>query len=345
MSIISQPITAKKGEVSYRRSLYRQHCKDDNCFNEEYSTAEMQKVIDDKIKNHTNDFTQLQKTYVLSPFLEIGAGYAQSSLVLANVFSAKGYAVDIALAPLKSATSIAKRYAFSKLPALLVADAERLPFADNSFPFIFCYQTLHHFPNPKKVISEVHRVLAPGGVFYFGEEPIGQQFGLRLWNRPTKLRWWEKVLKATLILPFVSKIGKTEIDHGILEEAFSVSIWKEALQIFETCTLKLSPFPKGFPGNMQKTHNTWAKENIPTKLCRLQQFFTGGGISAVAIKRGKLDKKKLARLPPLFCPDCKKQLTTKSRIGLICITCTTKFPKKDTVYIVLPRLLLRTLYP
>lgn len=44
-----------------------------------------------------------------------------------------------------------------------VADAEELPFADQSFDLVYSYGVLHHSPDTSKSIREVHRVLKPGG--------------------------------------------------------------------------------------------------------------------------------------------------------------------------------------
>ena len=49
----------------------------------------------------------------------------------------------------------------------VVADAERLPFASNSFDAVACRLATHHFPDPESFLAEVERVLAPGGVFAF----------------------------------------------------------------------------------------------------------------------------------------------------------------------------------
>ena len=46
---------------------------------------------------------------------------------------------------------------------LQVADAENLPFEDNSFDIVYSWGVLHHSPNTPKAISEVNRVLRPGG--------------------------------------------------------------------------------------------------------------------------------------------------------------------------------------
>ena len=46
-----------------------------------------------------------------------------------------------------------------------LADAEDLPFDDASFDLVTCRIAPHHFPSPQTFISEVARVLVPGGTF------------------------------------------------------------------------------------------------------------------------------------------------------------------------------------
>ena len=46
-----------------------------------------------------------------------------------------------------------------------VADAEELPFGDESFDLVTCRIAPHHFPNQPAFIAEASRVLASGGTF------------------------------------------------------------------------------------------------------------------------------------------------------------------------------------
>jgi SAM-dependent methyltransferase len=47
---------------------------------------------------------------------------------------------------------------------LEVGDAERLAFKDNSFDIVYSWGVLHHSPDTARAVSEVYRVLRPGGI-------------------------------------------------------------------------------------------------------------------------------------------------------------------------------------
>jgi 2-polyprenyl-6-hydroxyphenyl methylase/3-demethylubiquinone-9 3-methyltransferase len=49
----------------------------------------------------------------------------------------------------------------------LIGSGESLPFEDRSFGAVFCCDVLEHVRDLPKVISEISRVLKPGGVFYY----------------------------------------------------------------------------------------------------------------------------------------------------------------------------------
>ncbi|EID55539.1 class I SAM-dependent methyltransferase [Saccharomonospora xinjiangensis] len=69
-----------------------------------------------------------------------------------------------------------------------VADAERIPYDDNSFDLVVGHAVLHHIPDVPAALREVLRVLKPGGRFVFAGEPtkIGDFYARRL----GRLTWW-----------------------------------------------------------------------------------------------------------------------------------------------------------
>lgn len=57
-----------------------------------------------------------------------------------------------------------------------------LPFADNTFDLITCFGVLHHIPNVSFVVSEISRVLNPGGLLLM-REPI---VNMGDWRQPRR---------------------------------------------------------------------------------------------------------------------------------------------------------------
>jgi ubiquinone/menaquinone biosynthesis C-methylase UbiE len=65
------------------------------------------------------------------------------------------------------------------------ADAERLPFDDQSFDLVFGHAVLHHIPDLAGAFEEFARVLAPGGTLVFAGEP--SRYGDHLARVPKRL--------------------------------------------------------------------------------------------------------------------------------------------------------------
>ena len=61
------------------------------------------------------------------------------------------------------------RLVFRHEAAFVTARGQALPFADNSFDGVLCLNALHHLPSYRAALSEIHRVLKPGGRAVFSE--------------------------------------------------------------------------------------------------------------------------------------------------------------------------------
>jgi len=88
-----------------------------------------------------------------------GAGHTAGELAEAGA----GHVVATDAAPEMVATATR---AFDGVTGI-VSDAERLPFATDSFDAVTCRIAAHHFPEPATFVEEVARVLEPGGTLAF----------------------------------------------------------------------------------------------------------------------------------------------------------------------------------
>jgi ubiquinone/menaquinone biosynthesis C-methylase UbiE len=75
-------------------------------------------------------------------------------------------ATDITPEMLTTATELAKQKGINNLTTQ-IADAESLPFDDESFDLLTCRLAFHHFTRQAQSLSEFARVLKPGGIVGF----------------------------------------------------------------------------------------------------------------------------------------------------------------------------------
>jgi ubiquinone/menaquinone biosynthesis C-methylase UbiE/uncharacterized protein YbaR (Trm112 family) len=339
-----QTTAGKLAEINYRKKLIEGDYK-----NLEPMGKELVRELNKRLSSAHQDFSRLKKRKVkLSPFLEIGAERGQRAMLLSSIFKENGFMLDISLQSLKTANQLKKPLNLTSIPRPVCADAHSLPFPDNSLAFIFTYQTLHHFSDPLPIIKEIYRVLAPRGVLFLNEEPVRQLLNLRLWRRPTKLRPWEKILKAVFILHFVSEIGKSETEAGITETSFPLKTWERILSTFEEIEATLTAFPYG-PSQTLKTaqklkshkslpNTNWLRPHTST---RFLLNLLGGNIRAICKKINS----QRTNAPNFACPVCTDHpKLTLSNNDYQCPKCGHHYPIVDSIPILIEESLRKKLY-
>ncbi len=115
--------------------------------------------------------------------LEIGSGtgYFTLNLMRAGIVE-QATCTDISAGMLSTLAGNAERLGLTV--STLTADAESLPFEDESFDLVLGHAVLHHIPDLAKAFSEFRRVLAPGGTLLFAGEP--SRYGDRIANVPKR---------------------------------------------------------------------------------------------------------------------------------------------------------------
>jgi ubiquinone/menaquinone biosynthesis C-methylase UbiE len=114
--------------------------------------------------------------------LEIGAGTGYFSLNLLADGRVEGVtATDIAPGMLEALERNAAELGLDV--ETVVCDAERLPFADESFDLVLGHAVLHHIPDLDRAFAEFARVLRPGGLVAFCGEPSAHGDQLAAWPK------------------------------------------------------------------------------------------------------------------------------------------------------------------
>ncbi|MBT4483034.1 MAG: methyltransferase domain-containing protein [Candidatus Latescibacteria bacterium] len=337
-----QHIINQKGEIEFRKNLYLQQVEGKTIFHDEFDTHGIETILQKRMNNTLQQMTELkEKRITLSPYIEIGAERRQRSLVMENDLSVNGAAVDISFDMLKSCEYYKKVFNKSKSPLRICCDANNLPFMSHSIPFIFCYETLHHFPQPTPVTQEIFRVLSPGGRFFFDEEPFKQVFHFSLYkgkkiysNHSLERSKIKKILDY-----FFSVKTCNEVEYGIIEnDDISLRTWKQALQIFQEKEIYLRK--RKFQVNLYNPDSYFAY---------FAAYLLGGIVSGVCTKTGSIGNGNLSIYNALICPSCgesgDEQPVEINNDSFQCIRCSKTYPIINDVVFLFSYKKLEELYP
>lgn len=105
---------------------------------------------------------EMNRSKEASTLLDLACGTGVFTRPLARQSRGKVVGVDLSWPMLRQARRLLARAGLPDV-ALVRASAFRLPFSDASFSFVNCCGALHLFDGPERALSEIRRVLAPGG--------------------------------------------------------------------------------------------------------------------------------------------------------------------------------------
>ncbi|WP_162180002.1 class I SAM-dependent methyltransferase [Bryobacter aggregatus] len=287
----------------------------------------------------------------MTPFLEIGANAGHSSYMLANQYGAEGFALDISEDSLRYGIALRERWQLEKSPMLVAGDALHLPFKDNSLRMVVAFQMLSQFMDIESVFLEVKRVLQPGGIFFFAEEPMRRLLTARLYRCPyyDTMKPWERKLSDWGLLGFLVKdvIGAhQEESFGIRQNhRMDLGDWHRLIKKhFDDQRYKLFVPEHGWAETLVKKI---AIQLDPNKSEWRAARLMGGTLGAICRKAGEapvqtgpVQYDKLLR-----CPDCGGDMARNESHAICCSSCSYEAPWKDGVYNLLPSHDKRELYP
>ena len=281
----------------------------------------------------------------MTPFLEIGANAGHSSYMLANEFGASGFALDISADSLRHGRALMDAWGLKRAPIRLAGDAANLPFADGSLRFVCAFQMLSQFMDIESVFREVARVLQPGGVFLFAEEPLLRKLSLRLYRCPyyNTMKPWERKLYDWGLLGYLVRdvIGAhQEESFGIRQNhTMGIADWHAlAVKYFAQQEYEVFVAERGWGERIVKT--------VAGSQWRAAAWL-GGTLAAALKKDGAASRwssfEKFEHF--LRCPDCRGPLARETDETLRCALCGYTAPSEGEVYNLLPSRERRELYP
>lgn len=140
--------------------------------------------------------------------LEIGGGICWASIIIKLSYPlSRVTATDVSASALVQAKEVAEMCNV-QVDRYLAVDIQSSPFPDDYFDIVFGCAVLHHIPNLPKALTEIRRILKPGGI-YFGISETTVSKLLQLIRRIMNIQIGEEV-------------GKYEIQ----EASYTLSKWR-----------------------------------------------------------------------------------------------------------------------
>ena len=135
-------------------------------------TKQFYKEIDKRFFKNAKEYLKDNKILPFAEFidfgslknqdvLEIGIGNGTHAQLLAS-YAKSFIGIDITEYAVKSTKERMKLFGLKA--DIRQIDAEKMPFKDNSFDFIWSWGVIHHSANPQKILEEIYRVLRPEGI-------------------------------------------------------------------------------------------------------------------------------------------------------------------------------------
>jgi ubiquinone/menaquinone biosynthesis C-methylase UbiE len=118
--------------------------------------------------------------------LDAGCGTGIFSIIFARNGAGRVVGIDISPGSLETAKGLKERFNLSNAEFRL-QDMLRLPFADAAFDIVWAWGTVHHTTDPLRAVSELIRVLRPGGSLFLAV------------YKKTKVTFIHEIIRKTLI--------------------------------------------------------------------------------------------------------------------------------------------------
>jgi len=148
--------------------------------------------------------------------LEIGCGQGAGAKIIGDLFSPEKY-VGIDLDSRMVERAKKKKHGLDNA-LFLQGDAARLPFTDSTFDLVIDFGIIHHVPEWREVLAEIHRTLNANGELFFEELPV------ETWERGIG-----KPLRGLLEHPYDEMFRQNEFVGELERLGFEVEMYEDSL--------------------------------------------------------------------------------------------------------------------
>ncbi len=202
-------------------------------------------------------FDELPKLDVL----EIGTGLGSHAMLLAR--HAKSFTgIDLTNQAIEATSGRIKQSGISTAKAIRM-DAEHMQFPDQSFDFIWTWGVIHHSSDTRQIISEMERVLRPGG------RTVVMVYHRSWWMYYFKMFLIEGLIRGKLKkLGSIHRIAQENID-GSFARYYTKSEWRELVAgKFIVDKIEITGMKQEVVFLPGRTLKKWGKKYIPDVFTR-----------------------------------------------------------------------------
>lgn len=142
-----------------------------------YSMWQYEKGIE-TIKNYL-EFCSKEEMFENKDILDVGCGAAGKSLYYLSQGAKSVTGLDVVESYEEEAYALQRELGLEGF-TFVVGDAAKTQFEDNLFDNIIMNDAMEHVDKPKEVLTELYRILKPGGRIYVNFPPYNHPFGAHL---------------------------------------------------------------------------------------------------------------------------------------------------------------------
>lgn len=137
--------------------------------------------------------------------LDLGCGFGGRTVAFQQTIQGHTTGLEVAPQILESARCFAQQQGVTDI-SFVAGFGENLPFENDRFDLILCYDVFEHVQNPHQCLSECWRVLKPGGKFLVVFPPYFHPTGAHLEGYVSHMPYVNLCFPASILIPAIDEI-------------------------------------------------------------------------------------------------------------------------------------------